>query len=250
MRFYMYKMQENIQSGLITELLCQYDFTKFGIVLFAPITTDSRSDFIAEINGIFIKIQCKSSTESADGNSFTFSTASKNWNTKEVKKYQNQIDYFYTSHNKQGYLIPISEANGKQKTLRLFAKDSKNPSISWAEDYEIEKVLKKMDDSLIEFIPHKKEEKYSYCIDCGEKIAYSSIRCKSCNGRYIGKQISTELPVTRGELKDLIRNKPFTTIAKEYGVSDNAIRKWCDKFNLPRLKKEISSYTDEEWKNI
>ena len=74
-----------------------------------------------------------------------------------------------------------------------------------------------MDDSLIEFIPHKKEEKYSYCVDCGEKIAYSSIRCKSCNGRYVGKQISTELPVTRGELKDLIRNKPFTTIANTSG---------------------------------
>ena len=243
-------MQKNIQSGLITELLCQYDFTKFGIVLFAPITTDSRSDFIAEVNGLFIRIQCKSSTGSADGNSFVFPTISKNWNTKEVKKYQNQIDYFYTSHNNQGYLVPIEEANGKQKTLRLFTKDDKNPAICWAKDYEIEKVLKKIDNSLTEFIPHKKEEKYSYCVDCGQEISYSATRCKSCNGKYIGKQYSKELPVTRSELKDLIRSKPFTTIAKEYGVSDTAVRKWCEKFNLPKRKKEILSYTEEEWSNI
>ena len=32
-----------------------------------------------------------------------------------------------------------------------------------------------------------------------------------------------------------------------YGVSDNAIRKWCDSENLPRKSKEIKSYSDEEW---
>ena len=80
-------MEKNIQAGLLTELSCQYDFSKFGIVLYAPITTDSRSDFIAEVNGYFLKIQCKSCTVSADGNSFTFSTCSKNWNSKITKTY-------------------------------------------------------------------------------------------------------------------------------------------------------------------
>lgn len=35
-----------------------------------------------------------------------------------------------------------------------------------------------------------------------------------------------------------------------YGVSDNAIRKWCDAEKLPRKKTEINNYTDEEWANI
>ena len=48
----------------------------------------------------------------------------------------------------------------------------------------------------------------------------------------------------------MIRVEAFTSIAKRFGVSDNAIRKWCDKYNLPRTKKEINSYTDEEWNNI
>lgn len=52
---------------------------------------------------------------------------------------------------------------------------------------------------------------------------------------------------TREELKNLIRNYPFTKIGERYGVSDNAIRKWCDSENLPRKSKEIKSYSDEEW---
>ena len=56
--------------------------------------------------------------------------------------------------------------------------------------------------------------------------------------------------VTREELKELIRTKPFTQIGKQFNVSDNAIRKWCGKFNLPRKSTEIKEITDEEWKNI
>ena len=58
------------------------------------------------------------------------------------------------------------------------------------------------------------------------------------------------MPITREELKKLIRTQPFTQIAKQYQVTDNAIKKWCDKFNLPRTKKEIKTYSDEDWKNI
>jgi len=40
---------------------------------------------------------------------------------------------------------------------------------------------------------------------------------------------------------------PFTQIANKYGVSDNAIRKWCKAYNLPTKKSEIKKYTKEEW---
>jgi hypothetical protein len=51
-------------------------------------------------------------------------------------------------------------------------------------------------------------------------------------------------------LKKLIRTKPFTQIGKQFNVSDNAIRKWCDNYNLPRKVNEIKSYSDEEWELI
>ena len=35
-----------------------------------------------------------------------------------------------------------------------------------------------------------------------------------------------------------------------FGVTDNAIRKWCKKFNLPFKKEDIIKYSEEEWINI
>ena len=43
---------------------------------------------------------------------------------------------------------------------------------------------------------------------------------------------------------------PFTEIGDKYNVSDNAVRKWCDKMNLPRTKKDIENYTDVQWEKI
>lgn len=51
----------------------------------------------------------------------------------------------------------------------------------------------------------------------------------------------------RDKLKDLIRNKPFTEIGKMFGVTDNAVRKWCTIENLPKSKTLINFYSDKEW---
>lgn len=86
----------------------------------------------------------------------------------------------------------------------------------------------------------------SYCQDCGKVITPGALRCIECEA----KTRVTEKPVTREELKVLIRNMPFTTIGKQYNVSDNAVRKWCEGYGLPTRKKDIKSYSDEEWLKI
>lgn len=92
--------------------------------------------------------------------------------------------------------------------------------------------------------PHSK--KIFYCIDCQKEISKGAKRCTSCEN----KHRATSLTLTRNELKNLIRNKSFVEIGKIYNVSDNAIRKWCDKYNLPRKKTEIKKYSNEEWNKI
>lgn len=84
------------------------------------------------------------------------------------------------------------------------------------------------------------------CIDCGKKISFTAIRCVQCEGKHRIK----DLPISREELKYKIRTMSFVAIGKEFKISDNAIKKWCDKYNLPRTKKEIKNYSDEEWLNI
>lgn len=92
---------------------------------------------------------------------------------------------------------------------------------------------------------NRKEKKY--CCDCGKEITYEAIRCMSCEKI---RQRKVENRPNRVLLKEMIRIEPFTKIAQKYGVSDNAIRKWCINYNLPSTKKQINSYSDKEWNLI
>lgn len=84
-----------------------------------------------------------------------------------------------------------------------------------------------------------------YCCDCGKELSGRiSIRCDTCN--HISNRKVDNRP-DKNELKKLIRTKSFTSIGKKFGVSDNSIRKWCKGYNLPTTKKEINSYSEQEW---
>lgn len=101
-------------------------------------------------------------------------------------------------------------------------------------------------DEISQQIQDLKTHKLTYCKDCGKIISNNAERCNECNN--LTKRI-VERP-SREQLKSLIRIKPFTQIALDYFVSDNAVRKWCDNYKLPRTKKEINSYSDKEWELI
>lgn len=55
---------------------------------------------------------------------------------------------------------------------------------------------------------------------------------------------------SREILKEKIRTMSFCSIGREYSVTDNAIRKWCDSYNLPRRKQDIMAYSDDEWAKL
>lgn len=94
--------------------------------------------------------------------------------------------------------------------------------------------------------PLRKQDskKEHYCKKCGKQLkSYYASYCREC----YKKECQKELIISREELKNLIRKIPFTKIGVQFNVSDNAIRKWCIKYNLPKTKKEINSYSDQEW---
>ena len=88
------------------------------------------------------------------------------------------------------------------------------------------------------------------CIDCGKEIRNTSLRCKVCENKFRKIEAADDYPVTREELKNLLRTTSFLQIGRQFNVSDNAIRKWCRNLNLPCRSHDIKKMSDEEWKLI
>lgn len=82
------------------------------------------------------------------------------------------------------------------------------------------------------------------CPICGGEKTEKAKACANCSSH------KEKYEIDREELKQLIYTLPFTEIGKKFGVSDNAIRKRCIKYNLPSKKSEIKKYTQEEWNKI
>lgn len=95
-----------------------------------------------------------------------------------------------------------------------------------------------------------KEHNINLCVDCGKPITPKAARCVECERKHrIECNVYQRRP-PREELKELIRTTPFTKIGEKFGVTDNAVRKWCSVYNLPKKVSDIKKLTDEEWLNI
>ena len=86
---------------------------------------------------------------------------------------------------------------------------------------------------MIDFHGIRKDKKY-YCEDCREeRDKTSKNKCWDC---YIkSKRIGKEVPDKNTLLESIIRNKgSFVAIGREYGFNENSVRRWCDKYGIPR----------------
>lgn len=93
--------------------------------------------------------------------------------------------------------------------------------------------------SLTDNFGNKKTKEIKLCPDCGKEINNKSTYCKNCAPKH--KHHQSKCP-SKEELSGLIFKYSFVEIGKKYGVSDNAVRKWCKKYNLPFTKREIRDF--------
>ena len=78
----------------------------------------------------------------------------------------------------------------------------------------------------------------SICPICQTNIKdHSANMCLDCFLKYKSRNIPS-----KDILLNLILRLPFIKIGDMYGVSDNAVRKWCQKYNLPFKRKDIIQY--------
>lgn len=92
----------------------------------------------------------------------------------------------------------------------------------------------------------REQGKKYFCKLCGKEVSRGAEYCVEC---YNLTKRKVERP-SRAELKNLIRNNSFCSIGRIYGVSDNAVRKWCKNYNLPSKASDIKNMSDEAWEQI
>jgi DNA-directed RNA polymerase subunit RPC12/RpoP len=246
--------------GNVNELKCITKFISMGFNCSIPYGDAAKYDFIVDVNGKLLRMQCKSSSNvrlksgERDLDAFQFSCVCSTTNTKETIRHrytEDDIDYFCTSFLDQVYIVPVNECS-TSKTLRLAPPKSGALTYNRAEDYLVENLIKEYSEEYLDSKERYEEakqlqfkEKY-YCPDCGKEVHEKGVRCPECSAKHSRK---VERP-SREELKGLIRNLSFLKIGQMFGVTDNSVRKWCDAYKLPRTKTEINEIDDENWKDI
>ena len=109
-------------------------------------------------------------------------------------------------------------------------------------------IIEEIKQELLQTVEKRGEK--NYCIDCGQEILKHSTRCRICNQKFITARKIDQYPMSKEELKEMIRTMSFVAIGEKYHCTDNNIKKYCKGYNLPFRKKDIKNYTDEEWEKI
>lgn len=142
-------IEETQRKGTLTELHCILDLTALGIRTLTPTDDAAKYDVVADLNGHFVRIQCKTSTWVTDNatpeSAFYIATCCQTTNTKQTIRHtysKDDIDYFYTYFQGQGYLVSIEEATGKTFRWRYeYPPSGQKVGIHIANEYKIEEVI-------------------------------------------------------------------------------------------------------------
>lgn len=140
--------------------------------------------------------------------------------------------------------IDGNRLNNEIENLMLFATNSDHVTYHRALQDGSDYILKRIGYVHYCMILHPKHHG-NICPVCGGLKSNMGKLCLQC----YKKQQHEHIP-SRKELKTLIRQYTFTDIGKRYGVSDNAIRKWCKYYNLPFRSREIKCFSNKEWNNV
>ena len=148
----------------------------------------------------------------------------------------------YDGYGNYKVLCPVCNENFMNKEAEIcrkcYDKERKAPKISKEELFELMKTNTFISAGKIIGVSEDTVSKwYRYYIDEEKKLG--------------NIMICSDKAPSREELKKyLFEYKSFAALARIYDVTDNTVRKWCDKYGLPRHTKVIRFISNEEWENI
>ena len=127
----------------------------------------------------------------------------------------------------------IKIASFKSRLVVLNKKEMK-PYIDYAENKYGKDFIKLYDGYV------KPEKLKRFCKQCGFEISFGckSSLCKKC----VPHKRKIENRPSKEELEIMVNEMPMTKIGEKYGVSDNAVKKWCKNYGI-QLKNRLGYWT-------
>lgn len=85
----------------------------------------------------------------------------------------------------------------------------------------------------------------NYCPDCGKPITKAAKYCSMCAHKHTVRN-SHVIPSPKQLAYDFLELKSFLQVGKKYGISDNAVRKWCKKYQFPTHIQELNEFINDQ----
>lgn len=134
--------------GNITEVSCMLEFMKLGYAVLTPYGDCQRYDFVVDIRGKFYRIQVKTANENHINDGYIIfrcdNTTTQNGKVLHHQYTEDEIDFFATFYDGICYLIPVNECSREKKLRFLPPANGQKKGITFAEEYELQRMVKKL----------------------------------------------------------------------------------------------------------
>lgn len=132
--------------------------------------------------------------------------------------------------------------DNRVENLQILCPNCHSQTETYARSKDKEKIIKtSIDYSEVEpYIPIT--EKIKICEYCGKEFKTSKNNRKYCSHKCSHDATKTHNPTKEELIEKFKAMGSFCGVSREYDVSDNAVRKWFRRFNLPTHTKEMKDF--------
>jgi hypothetical protein len=129
-----------VEVGQRTEAIVLAELVKRGHKVLIPFGTNHRYDFVLDLRGRFVRVQCK--TGRLRGGRIRFNVQSIRSNTRQTlrRSYMGDVDLFlvYCPETERVYALSIDEVTASEGVLRVNpTRNGQRKGIRWAADHEL-----------------------------------------------------------------------------------------------------------------
>jgi len=129
-----------VDVGTRTEAIILAELAKRGYGVLLPFGHNQRYDLVLEIDGSFLRVQCKTGRLRDGCVIFHAQSVRSNMRKTVIRDYKSDVELFvvHCPDTDGIYVIPIDDATRTQGTLRISpTANGQDKRVRWARDYEL-----------------------------------------------------------------------------------------------------------------